>query len=103
MWAEPRQSVRIECEELEMLVGAVMKTDGIFLGVIAAAAEAVHEGTLTLLPVRPAFDPSISSIPIASVRLAARSESAAEVATRHFAKQFFTHLPWFTGTLATSA
>lgn len=88
--AEPRRATTVECEELETLLAAAAVTDGIFMGVVAAAADQLRAGTMVKLSLVPRMD---ITVPVVLARLAGRSEPAATAAVRSFCEVLIAEMP----------
>jgi DNA-binding transcriptional LysR family regulator len=88
--ADLRKCITVECEELETLLAAAVMTDGVFLGVVAAAADQLRSGAMTKLPLVP---PVNISVPVVLARLAGRSEPVVAAAVRSFAAVLIAELP----------
>ena len=82
--ANPTQIATLQCDDVSGLIEVVRRTDAIFLGVRAAAREAIEAGTLALLPVRPALQ---ATARYAYVTLAGRSEAPVMGLLREFVAQ----------------
>ncbi|MFN7855985.1 MAG: LysR family transcriptional regulator [Acidovorax sp.] len=51
--AHPSEMVRLECDDVSVLLATVEQSDAVFLGVHAAARAGLDAGRLTLLPMQP--------------------------------------------------
>jgi len=79
--ADPVQMVTLRCEDVTSLIATVMVTDAIFLGIEAAAREALEAGTLVKLSLTP---PIQIGARFAYVTLAGRTEAPVMALFRRF-------------------
>lgn len=84
-----RQITTVECEELEPLLAACVRTDAISLGVAAAAKERIDAGELQVLSITPSGG---IHIPIALVRVARHGESNLVQIVRDVAADWFSQI-----------
>lgn len=80
--AAPEEMTTLQCEDMTSLLGAVERTDAVFLGLAAAARDGIAAGRLVELPVRPALE---ARARFACVTLAGRTEAPAMAVFRRFA------------------
>jgi len=79
--ANPAEMVKLRCDDVASLVGAVAQTDAVFLGVIAATQSGLADGSLIELQVRPKLSVGAR---YAYVSLAGRTEAPAMAQFRTF-------------------
>jgi DNA-binding transcriptional LysR family regulator len=79
--ANPSEMVKLRCDDVASLVGAVAQTDAIFLGVIAATRSGLADGSLVELHIKPKLS---ASARYAYVTLAGRTEAPAMAFFRTF-------------------
>lgn len=82
--ANPKQMTTLECEDVSSLIGAVERSQAVFLGLAAAAREGIEAGGLAELPVRPRLE---ANARFAYVTLAGRTEAPVMAVFRKFAAQ----------------
>lgn len=79
--ADPARMAALVCEDVGSLLDAVVETDAVFLGVLAAARSGIEAGTLAELRVAP---PLAAGARFAYVRLAGRTEAPVMQVLRRF-------------------
>jgi len=70
--ADPRRLTTLECEEVTSLIETTLRTDTIFLGILAAARAKINAHELMELPVKPLLD---AHAQFAYVKLMGRTEA----------------------------
>ena len=82
--AVPERMITMQCEDMGSLVGAVERSQAVFLGLAAATRDGVKAGTLVELPVRPRLELKAR---FAYVTLAGRTEAPVMAVFRRFAAE----------------
>ena len=82
--SNPEELVTLRCDDVASLVSTVAQTDAVFLGVLAATAPGLRDGSLVELPVKPRI---AAMARFACVTLAGRTESPAMVEFRSFVRE----------------
>lgn len=82
--ANPEQMTTLQCEDVRSLIGAVERSQAVFLGLAAAAREGIEAGRLVELPVRPRLE---AKARFAYVTLAGRTEAPVMAVFRRFAAE----------------
>lgn len=82
--SNPEELVTLRCDDVASLVSTVAQTDAVFLGVLAATARGLRDGSLVELPVKPRI---AAMARFACVTLAGRTESPAMLEFRAFVRE----------------
>lgn len=82
--ADPEHMTTLQCEDVGSLIGAVERSQAVFLGLAAAAREGIESGRLVELPVRPRLE---ANARFAYVTLAGRTEAPVMAVLRAFAAE----------------
>lgn len=82
--ANPERMTTLQCEDVGSLIGAVERSQALFLGLAAAAREGIEAGRLVELPVRPRLE---AKARFAYVTLAGRTEAPVMAVLRRFAAE----------------
>jgi len=82
--ANPAELVTLRCDDVASLVKTVAQTDAVFLGVIAAARDGLHDGSLVALPVKPKL---VATARFAYLTLAGRTEAPVMAYFREFVRK----------------